>query len=440
MEPSSNAVIQRSAITLGGITAPGSVEEDWATFWDDVVEKNGDDDYIYGVTLAQISEQVRAKGMAATPWDTRVGQKALTELADEAHYRQLDDISKEQGLKIKSIFGKKDEMDMVDQPITEKDIIKEGLTELLDAFVHYAGTNIKGVDNYDDESIDIQSDESPHDTILQRAIFEITKEYGLKMAHAVALSGDQTAMSNLNNAKLQHSTSRFKNAQAPDIAQASEAAVYWVLSSEKPFDSIVQKLHHAHGGKSSTGTIINAYAQEVLKVGKSNKKIELMLQQLAEIRLKWGPITYGKNIYVQVKKDKINMGEQWTLYQTLVHESLHSAEHPGFHQFLENHVPSGYQSNIREGVVEYLTMKIWDKIIKRVEEGASKPPAELGGQLKASKSQLSKMQSAFSGGKSDYPYQMGLIDNIVQALEHGDQRLEAAYFYGNVAAFLPKDL
>jgi diketogulonate reductase-like aldo/keto reductase len=72
-----------------------------------------------------------------------------------------------------------------------------------------------------------------------------------------------------------------------------------------------------------------------------------------------------------------------------------------------------------------------------VGSGTTGAPASKSTQLSAAKATLEKMQKALKAGTSEYGQQMRLIAAIVAALEHGDKRLESAYIYGNVEAFLP---
>lgn len=431
-DPSQQIVIQRSPVIIGEKLLAGSKEEDYDGFWQTIL-KEYEDTFSYATVLRQIILTITAMGDKQTEWDKKVLSKAIQEIQIEAEYIPHKDLDEDQSGKVKSILeGKKPETK--DEEISEKDIHPKALNDITEALNIYAEKEIKNINSVDDEKIDLVSDESDYNTILQRAIYTICNEYGAKMNLAQLTSGDSTASTNLNNAQLQHSTARHRNAGKEETTQAAELAVYWIMSSIGEVSGIISQLTKLHT-KSSFGTILSTYADAILK----NKKNEKMLSQLAEIRLKWGPITIGPNIYLQVTKKKITLPDQWELYQTLIHEALHSAEHPAFTLFLDTNIPKGLHSNIREGTVEYLTMMLWGKVLQKVKEGTGgNTPATGGGTLSASKSMLTKMKSEYEKGKSSYGEQMQLIATIISVLENGDKRLEAAYFYGNVGVFLPK--
>ncbi len=436
-------VIQLSKVfSFGTKIVPGSTEEKWDVFWDWLHEEY-QTPYLYANALSNIILQIKGKNKEEiTEFDQAVLDKAEKDLHIEAKYVQYDELNEKESFIVKKIVSGNENIS--DQQITDEEIDAEGLNTLIEILANYAEQGMKGVDDFDDDRIDLTHEDNDQATILQRSIFDILSEYGIKMAHAAVVTNNPHALDSLNSAKLKHGKTRFNEASKTDIADAAKAAVFWVMSSTEEVSPFVYKLHSLHKA-SSFGTVLETYANAVIKSEKAKK----MLEQLGEIRLKWGPITYDNTIYIQTLKNKLTLPEQWELYQTLVHEALHTAEHPAFTNFLKEYVPTGLHSNIREGTVELLTFKVWGKILDRVEEGSvGAKPATGGSNLVAAKTMLNKMKTDYQKiislndkkKKSTYDDQVKLIVNIVDALENGEARLEAAYIYGNLGALLPKDL
>jgi len=167
---------------------------------------------------------------------------------------------------------------------------------------------------------------------------------------------------------------------------------------------------------------------------------------LAEVRLRYSPITYGSKTYLAVKRgDSLDETKEWGLFNTMIHEALHSVEHPGFASFLDAHVPPGLQDYIKEGIVDYLTSQIWDDVLR-----LSKLVPETGGKritpshqdfneplqiINAAKKKYHKDYFAYDAQANTVK---ALINNLNKLNEDGEKRLISAYFGGNLGAFLPK--
>jgi hypothetical protein len=430
-------VIQRSAIFIGDDPLKGSEDENWDEFWLHLEKEYGYQQAVYASILHDIINEIKSRDdEQTTEWDGKVLMQALLDLQEISGYSPLKELTENQNQEIGKLLAGNDQEKGI--PIQPKDILEEGVKDLLNNLSKYAIQELKVSSKQDDVNVDVSSENTHYGIILQRAVADILKVYGAKMTQARILTKDNSAMDNLISANLNHATEKWTNADEPKKKEAAQSAIYWVMTSIPEIMSVVERLHKFHN-KSTVGEVVKVYAERIMSLGDQVKDIKTILDQLAEIRLRWGPITYGKNIFIQATSKKIKVDDQWDLYQTLIHEALHAAEHPGFHSYLEKYVPEGLQSTIREGITEYLTFNVWTKVVSEIGDGGGAPASE-SQELSASKKQLTKMREQLDKKQSDYGFQMQLIAKIVQLLDSGEKRLEAAYFYGDVEKFLPKNL
>src|SRR5262249_16677753 len=113
----------------------------------------------------------------------------------------------------------------------------------------------------------------------------------------------------------------------------------------------------------SDSAIMETYASEICR---DNNQLT---QDLAETRLRFSPITYGSKVYLAANERKpLDEIREWELLKILVHEALHSVEHPNFTELLNTHIPPGLQGDIKEGIVDYLAGQIWGDVLSKAQD------------------------------------------------------------------------
>lgn len=315
-----------------------------------------------------------------------------------------------------------------DRPIDPKDIDGASVTALARAIQKYADATLKDMKQGDKPEASL----ADQTTILKRAITAVQAKYGVQMAEASKRLNDDTAVKNLGSATLHHSTSRWEEADDDSKQQAASDALAWTLSNEGTVIAILKKLRTKHVG-SSEATIRSAY-QDALLVAPAAK---VARDRLAEVRLRWGPITYGKDIYLEATDQAIAVDDQWPLFKTLVHEVLHSAEHPTFADYLATAIPPGLHSDLREGITEYFARQVWADIAPGT---VPKPTAHPVSAVPTEQLQTTKKMKNQLNREKHYADQVEIITNVINLDEFngtGAKRLEQAYFRGNMKALFP---
>ncbi len=437
------ATAQRKAIVINGETLFGSAEEYVSdAFWLGVRQKFKDVDLF--VALRQMIQQLEARRDTnnASAWDLQMIGEAKAAFSNALDYKEKGALDEQTGKGVQDLLIPVSEGE-TDEAITEKEI--HGGT--IDALVDQLEIYVSSVKNPDKPNIPLSGPKNQYALIHTRAVEAVLHDYGVQMMHAATLPGkDDTAFDNLNNGELHHSTNRATKASEETVENERRPAINWSMSNVPAVKEVVSTAQSKIHTKSSFTTIAGAYTGALLEVAKKSKRVAAVLNGLARVRLSWGPITVGKSIYIQATMEKMSAVDQWLLLETLIHESLHTAEHPDFHQFLVDHIPESLHSDIREGITEYFTRKIMIRVNAEAEEGnvkASTNPASTAEKLVTSKATLSKIaeekrkQEELNGGK-EYEAQVQVVEAILKLLEDGETRLEQAYFYGNVNAFLPK--
>ncbi|WP_315833162.1 hypothetical protein [Bradyrhizobium prioriisuperbiae] len=408
---------------------PPSVEPDTVPFWNAFNEKHGANLVPLRNLIVELSQKWRAG--ESSDWDGTIFREALERFSERAGYQYFPPLGVEQSEPIKSLLLGQDTATAVDPPIPAQDISSDAAREIVIALDGYATAGVQQIPKRDKPEIDLSGERT---AILVRAVSDILESYGVKMLYATAFHGHDTrALDNLRNARLHHATARWGNASPEAKESAAEKALHWTMSSIPQVEHVLTQVQQRSHGESSIGRVREAYAQAIWNE-REKPGVKAILAKLAQLRLSWGPITYGPDIYIEADKTKISLEDQWELYQTLIHEALHSAEHPAFADFLANALPESIESDVREGIVEYLARVIWARVMSNVVEktGAGTPPSAQG-QLATTKARIARIKES-----THYGPQVEMMQRIVALLDSGEKRLEAAYFYGNVKALLPR--
>jgi len=281
-----------------------------------------------------------------------------------------------------------------DVPIEESQIKNKELKSIINALMKQAANDFSS--NQDDPNY---KEEAGYNDALQEAIECVRETYGGGIESYAQITGDRSVVENLESTNIAHSKTRIETVSDEYRREQGDLALNWYISNDAKISDIIERLRKFHRG-SSLGTIAQAYEVAIRK-----RLTKEQLNLLAAVRLNWGPITVGSTVYMEMRRGSLKQYQKnnW-LKETLVHEVIHSAEHPYFTEFLEHYIPDHLQSNIREGITEYLAMYALGK--------------------------SDESSEAYEGQKS-------MIDNIINLLPNGFERLQEAYWLGNVAAFLP---
>jgi hypothetical protein len=357
----------------------------------------------------------------------------VEELADAAGYQYFKPLSEKLSTLVAGRIASRGGEEVT---VPVEGISSRRLRQLLTALDIYASSELKTARANDVPELDM-SRETQRGRILARAVDQILRRYGAKMLYATTfIEGDETAIQSLQSAALHHSSERWDTADEETKSDAAEKALYWTIANIPQVTSALQKLQRSSHRTSSLSDLIAAYAQAIL-ADRENPEVKAVLDKLAELRLRWGPITYGPNIYVSASRE-LRPKEEWSFYQTMIHEALHSAEHPAFSRFLANALPESVQSDVREGIVEYLTQTIWQSVLSEIHAERSKALHVFPSQALPSTLTTAKKMIASIAKMTSYEPQVAMVESIIKLLDSGKQRLEAAYFTGNVEAFLPR--
>lgn len=169
------------------------------------------------------------------------------------------------------------------------------------------------------------------------------------------------------------------------------------------------------------------------------EKTELV-RELAMQRVRHGPQTRGSTVYIEVT-DKENKTIAWTHYKQLVHEALHTAAHSSFEAYL-NSVPEELRNVINEGTVDYFAIKVWKQVASQLQANKSNPEyATVHGVIDPSETTPDQITQTDVdilqeyASRPQYPDEVKTIERAVAKL--GEDRLKAAFFYGDVNHFFP---
>ena len=152
---------------------------------------------------------------------------------------------------------------------------------------------------------------------------------------------------------------------------AQDAAANWRVEKLLTGHPHVRDLDREHGAIQTRGpekAIVDRVKAEVVTA----KRAELL-----ETHKAWPAFAADGQVNIQRFKsstDRGNRREMWDLFQTVVHEYLHTLEHSRYRGYRETLAQQAGGFTLREGVVEYLTHTVleavtYDDALRRVVEG-----------------------------------------------------------------------
>jgi hypothetical protein len=275
---------------------------------------------------------------------------------------------------------------------------------------------------------------SKYGIILKRSVLAILDKYGLEIDYAAAVQNNTRARDGLNNVELRHPTEKWDEDKNKDNRETAKLAALHFMSTDDNVKLVIGDVMKTYHGEYSISAVTEAYASAI-----ADKGAETLIQGLAEARLRYWPITYGSKIYLAAKRNDLSETTEWEYFNTLIHEALHSVEHPNFTSFLKTHITPGLQTYIKEGIVDYLTNQIWIDVLSKLgsdTDGKKITPShrDFSLPLRINKEAKGKYNKDYFEYKDQVKTVMDLIDNLTD----GKKRLISAYFGGNLGAFLPK--
>jgi len=315
----------------------------------------------------------------------------------------------------------------------------------------YGKQSLKALQEEDDTEINLGPD-SNYGIILKRAVQAIRGKYGLEIDYVAAVQKEDPlvgtkARDHLNSVELQHPTQRweaYKKDKNKNIRETAKLAAIHLMSNDKDLRNTIDDVKKSHHNGYSDSAIIEAYATAICAEG-GNKNNEDLIRDLAEVRLRYSPITYESKVYLAANKRKpLNEIREWEHFNTLIHEALHSVEHPNFASFLETHIPPGLQGDIKEGIVDYLTSQIWDDVLRnladpgRARKRTTPSDRDFNKPLQKPLEIKDDAKRIFDKEYFAYKRQVRTVTKLINKLNDGEKRLISAYFGGNLGAFLPK--
>jgi hypothetical protein len=320
----------------------------------------------------------------------------------------------------------------------EVEVNNEGLKVISESLNTYLKNSLKALQLEDDKEINLGPN-SKYGRILKRSVQAILDKYGLEIDYVAAVKNDNGVRKGLNDVKLRHPTEKWEKNKKNDNRETAKLAAVHLMSNDQKAQQAIDIVKAKYHEKSSVSAIREAYASAICKNENG------LTRGLAEARLRYTPITYKSDIYLAVKDDRYLKPEEkeekeWELFNTLIHEALHSAEHPNFTSFLDEHIPPGLQEDIKEGIVDYLTNQIWIEVLKKVEVSTKRGQRITPSDQSSNKGlQITQeVKNKYNDKYFAYKDQVKMVMDLIENLTDGKKRLISAYFGGNPGAFLPK--
>jgi len=313
---------------------------------------------------------------------------------------------------------------------------QKGLEALKDVLRTQA---LKGIAQYNKErkgDVDV-SPGSDYNKILQLALTRVERRFGSLVAEALKESAGSIFATKRNAIRLHQADSRWQGfpSDRRKIAEEAMSAAQYMLDTDGDVQAIVKKISQHH--KENLVSVEQGYLEALRQDAPGD-----VFKALAEYRVRWSPLTSGSDIYIGTPV-KLLQFDAWTQLKYLVHEAMHTVAHPNFEQYLHTEVPPEVSNTILEGTVDYFAQQVWVEIVDGLQANRDDPEVEMVHSIlpkptrKVSSTLLGKLKQW-----ADLPLyraQVPIIVQIVKAFsQNGEDRLRAAFFYGEVYKFFPR--
>jgi hypothetical protein len=233
---------------------------------------------------------------------------------------------------------------------------------------------------------------------------------------------------------------RLKTMTAGQKREMARQLVFYFFQSDDEIASI-NAVHNADPKFTASGAATNQEAKDQTNVVDESTATPEAVKKLNEIDRGWDASAQAGQVNVQIFKrpDKAtgplagpNVADRdflWDMFQTLIHEYLHTLGHPAYNAFAESFGENSNQFNtLVEGVDSLLDEVVWSAIAPRVTEPALR--ADVEGPVYSLLSPIT-VAPASRRRYASYAQAVKLVNVI------GIRNLYAAYFLGDVAKIKP---
>lgn len=223
--------------------------------------------------------------------------------------------------------------------------------------------------------------------------------------------------------------------------QMAQRLVFYFLQSNRKIATL-NAAHNADPKFDKADKALNDEAKDQSKVVGESTATSAQVQKLNEIDRGWDASAGGGHVNVQIFKkpdetsgplagpDVADRDFLWDMFQTLVHEYLHTLVHAKYDKYAETFGQSSNQFNtLVEGVDSLLDEVVWANVAPRVNDPALRTDVE--GATYAAQPPIT-VRPASRRRYASYSQALKLV-NIV-----GIRNLYAAYFLGDVDKIKPK--
>lgn len=347
---------------------------------------------------------------------------------------------------------------LTQQDITQKDVnsIRAALAKVaqpINNSLDRSGKSLKASDYTYDKT-------SPHYKILQLAINKVLGHYGDILKEALkeytVSEGEGKSPSPLAQAakdpdqepplQLRHPQSLYEGTQDKTSLEEARDAIRYLMdigqSKVKESLDYIQKNHTKGKQKPERESLKQALLDAVIADIKKTQKrgSDPLVEALVKLRVRWAPQTVDSTIYIETK-EKEDITRYWLHYRQIVHEVLHTAAHTNFEAYVAN-LPEKVKNTIKEGTPDYFAAQVWSQVVKDLQPNTTYKELTDIPELSSQPSQLKAIDVTVlqdNAKQALYEPQVVALKKIVTTFgSSGEDRLKAAFFYGDVYHFFPR--
>lgn len=215
--------------------------------------------------------------------------------------------------------------------------------------------------------------------------------------------------------------------KAMDTSQRKETAKSWIRYYYQSDDGIrnVNDTYTADPRFDAAGNGTNREGRILAGIAEAVVKDPALVTKLLETRRNWGGMASGSDIYVDLFHDpdtEADRRAQWDLFQTLVHEYLHTLRSKPYTEYAKSFGYSSVEWNtLVEGIDCVLDEVVWARVLPRTRSDELRTVVE--GKTNA---KLPPIEPPYPARYRSYAEAFALVGKV------GIQNVYAAYFLGLV--------
>jgi Domain of unknown function (DUF4157) len=370
--------------------------------------------------------------------------KPLTEDEEQAQLKLFTDPTSQSKGKSKQLVE-----------LSTKDVESKYVKQLNDDLIRLAQ---KANNKYDEKAAEYQGtsgndlEKTPYYALLAQAIDKVLGMYASVLKEALVEAkgkgaGPLAQVANTPDDKspigMKRPDQLYKDFPKEEMKSETREAIQYQMKNNftiKQTLATIRQHHREKKGKQiDAQTLQEVYTEALL----TQENVGKLTDELVRLRLRWSPQTRGSIVYFEPEGKTEKVGA-WIIYKQLVHEALHTAAHRDFEAYL-NTLSAELRDTINEGTVDYFANKVWRQVAAALVadtsnpeittvHGITNPPEPKADELpKDDVVVLQKYASEYL-----YKSQVPVIEKAITKLgSSGEDRLKAAYFYGDVNHFFP---